>query len=217
SDYIAQLIGEGKLVTQGRSSYRVTNEGVNWVIKSLKELNSYNILVQKAVNNISVCAALAEEDLHKNQQVSLKMKDGLLYVSSKLDNGATGATISDARAGEDIGICNIKGIVPLETGSVTIFKVPDVERGGSRNVNYDVLKKYVVASHPIAGLGLEAYAALSRSCAAFYRYGAIDVVVEAARTGLDPLIVCVEGGLSELIIRLEKEKIHYELIAGSSL
>ena len=217
SDYISQLINDRMLITLGRSSYRVTNEGVNWVIKSLKELNSYNLFIQRAVNSISVCAALAEADLKSNQKVSLKMKGGLLYASAQIDNGASGFTVSAAKAGEDVGISGIKGIVPLKTGSVTIFKVPDIAGGGSRKVNYNLLKKYVSVSDITAGLGIESYAALSKSGADFYRYGAVEVTVEAARTGLNSLVCCVEGELNELLIRLEKEKIHYELVAESSL
>ncbi|MDD4924572.1 MAG: winged helix-turn-helix transcriptional regulator [Dehalococcoidales bacterium] len=217
SDYIAQLINDGMLVALGRSSYRVTNEGVNWVIKALKELNSYNLYIQRAVNNISICAALAEADLKNNQQVSLKMKDGLLYASPEIDNGASGFTVSSVKVGEDVGISGVQGIVPLKTGNITIFKVPDIARGGSRKVNYDALKKYAASGDIIAGLGIESYAALSKSGVDFYRYGVVDVTVEAARTGLNLLVCCVEGELNELIIRLEKEKIHYELVADSSL
>jgi putative transcriptional regulator len=217
SDYIAQLINDGMLVALGRSSYRVTSEGVDWVIKSLKELNSYNLYIQRAVNNISVCAALAEKEVKNNMPVSLKMIDGMLYASPDIEKGATGFTVSAAKAGEDVGISGIKGIIPLKTGSVTIFKIPDIARGGSRRVNYDILKKYTAASNFIVSLGIEACAALGKIKADFYRYGAVDVTVEAARTGLDPLVCCVEGELNELIIRLEKEKIHYKLVAESSL
>jgi len=213
SDYIAQLINEGMLIALGRSSYRLTNEGVNWVIKSLKELNSYNTFIQRAVNNISICAALAEEDLSQNQQVSLVMKDGLLYASPKVDNGATGYTVSPAMAGEDVGISGVKGIVPLKTGNVTILKIPDISRGGSRKVDYKALKKYADAGDMVVGLGLESYAALRKAGIDFYRYGAVEAAVEAARTGLNPFVVCVEGALNELIIRLEQEKIHYKLAA----
>jgi putative transcriptional regulator len=217
SDYIAQLINDGMLVALGRSSYRVTNEGVNWVIKSLKELNSYNLYIQRAVNNISVCAALAEADLESNQKVSLKMKGGMLYASPEVNNGASGFTVSAAKAGEDVGVSGVQGIVPLKTGNVTIFKIPDIARGGSRTVNYNVLKKYAAAGDIIAGLGIESYVALSKCGVEFCHYGVIEVTVEAARTGLNPFICCVEGELNELIIRLEKEKVHYELVAGSGL
>jgi putative transcriptional regulator len=59
SDYVRQLTEEGLLASDGRSRYRVTNEGVNWVIKVLRELSSYNIFIERAITNISVCAAVA--------------------------------------------------------------------------------------------------------------------------------------------------------------
>ena len=63
SDYITRLIKEGMLSSEGRSYYTVTSRGVNWIIKALRELHTYNDFVRRAVNNISVCAAMAESDL----------------------------------------------------------------------------------------------------------------------------------------------------------
>jgi putative transcriptional regulator len=212
SDYIAQLVKDNMLVARGRSSYRVTNEGVNWVIKALRELSGYNLFIQRALNNISVCAAIAGDDLAKNQRVAIKMKDGLLFALADTDDGATGVTTSSARAGEDVGVSNIKGIVPMDVGMVTIVKVPSVERGGSRRVDYRVVAKQVAAAKPITSLGLEAGVVLRRVGAEFYPYGAAGVAIESARSGLNPLVVCVENETSELITRLEKEKIRYQLI-----
>jgi putative transcriptional regulator len=212
SDYIAQLIKEKMLTALGRSSYKVTNEGVDWLIKALRELSSYNLFIQRAVNNISVCAAIAENDLEKGQKVAIKMKDGLLFALADSDSGAMGITTSSARRGEDVGIANISGIVPLDVGIVTIVKIPSVERGGSRRVNYAIVKKHAAASRPVSSLGLEAAVVLSKVGADFYRYGAPGVAIEAARSGLKPLVVCVENETSELITRLEEGKIRYQLI-----
>lgn len=217
SDYIAQLINEKILVSTGRSSYRITNEGINWVIKTLRDLGNYNNFVQRAVNNISVCAALAEDELKKNQQVSIKMKNGLLYASPEKEGGATGVTISGARPGDDVGICNIDGIVPLDIGSVTIIKIPGIERGGSRKTDYNILKKHTKESPLVISLGLEPYVALHKSGIDFYHYGAAEVAIESAMRGLNPLVVCAENETSELINRLEKEKIRYRLIDAEKL
>jgi putative transcriptional regulator len=213
SDYISQLIKEKMLVANGRSSYRVTNEGVDWVIKTLRDLSNYSNFIQRAVNNISVCAAIAEETFKKNQKVGLRMKDGLLCASSDTSIGATGTTISIAAAGDDIGIRNIEGIVPLDIGNVIILKIPNIERGGSRKTDYALLKNYISeGSHLIIALGLEAFVALRKTETKFSQYGAIETTVESAKSGLNSLIVCVENETSELINRLEKEKIRYKLI-----
>ena len=78
SDYIKQLVREGLLAADGRSRYRVTTNGVNQIIKVLRELRSYNILIEQAITSISVCAAIAAGDLSKEQTVGLEMKEGRL-------------------------------------------------------------------------------------------------------------------------------------------
>lgn len=212
SDYIAQLVKDGMLVSEGRSSYRVTNEGVNWVIQALKELGGYTLFIQRAINNISVCAAIAEGALRANQRVGLVMKEGVLVASAELHNGASAVTIAAAQPGQDVGVGNIRGIVPLDLGAVTILRIPNIERGGSRNVDYRVLKANAKQCRPVTALGLESGVALKRAGVEFCRYGAVAIAVESARSGLNPLVVCIENETSELINKLEKEKLRYRLI-----
>ena len=215
SDYIAQLTGEGLLVTEGRARYRVTNQGVNWIIKTLRELGDYNTFIQRAITNLSTCAAIAEDNLKKGQQVGLKMKDGLLFASAG-KQAAGGTTISGARAGEDVGITGIEGIVPLEVGRVTILRVPGIQRGGSQQVNYNILKQHMAKSDFVTALGLEALAALRKTKARFQHYGAVAAAIEAAKSGLKPLVVCVDSEAADLIARLEKERIAYQLFDAES-
>lgn len=211
SEYIAQLIKDNLIVSEGRSIYRVTNEGVNWIIKTLRELNGYIDYIQQAVTNISICTAIAESDLEESQKVGLMMKDGLLFATSNSSHEATGIVVSVARAGEDVGITGIEGIVPLQIGKVTILNVPEVQRGGSSKMDIAKLKGYVRKSSFTVSLGLESFAALRKAGAEFYHYGAAEAAVEAAKSGLNPLVVCVENETSDLIKRLENEGILYEL------
>ena len=51
SDYVRQLLNEGLLTSAGRSRYNVTNDGVNWIIKVLRELRAYITFIQKAISN----------------------------------------------------------------------------------------------------------------------------------------------------------------------
>jgi len=215
SDYIAQMAREGLLVAEGRARYRVTNQGVNWIIKTLRELGDYNTFVQRAITNLSTCAAIAADDLKKGQKVGLKMKDGLLFASSGKQE-AGGTAISGAKAGEDVGITGIEGIVPLEVGRVTILRVPGIQRGGSSKVNYDILKQRLAKSDLVTALGLEALAALRKTGAGFQHYGAVAAAIEAAKSGLKPLVVCVDSEAADLIARLEKERIAYQLFDAES-
>ena len=213
SDYVRQLTEEDLLASDGRSRYRVTNEGVNWIIKVLRELRGYNTFIEKAITNISVCAAIADSNLVKGQPVGLEMKEGLLFATEKVGEGAKGIVCSDARAGEDVGVSNIDGIVSLEIGKVTILEVPSVQRGGSRMVYIDRLKGEIGGRRLVGAIGIEALTALRKlDSKLVYAYGVTEVAIEAANSGLRPLIVCVDDETSGLIRRLEEENIDYELI-----
>ena len=211
SDYIGQLVGDKMLVSEGRSVYRVTNEGVNWIIKMLRDLSGYTEHIQKAVTDISVCAAMAEDDLEAGQKVGLKMKDGLLIATKSTARRAAAIAVSGAAAGDEVGVTGIEGIVPLRIGKVTILRVPAVQHGGSNRVDPARLRSFLKKSQFTVSLGLEAFAALRKNGADFCRYGATEAAIEAARSGIAPLVVCVENETSGLIARLEKEKIAYEI------
>ena len=212
SEYVARLIEDGMLFSEGRSRYRLTNEGVDWIIKSLKELSSYSAFIEKAITSITVSTAIAEKALARGQKVGLMMKNGLLYATEKTDADATGTAVTDAGAGEDVGINGIEGIVAFKPGKVAILRLPGIQRGGSRKTDLARLRKEVARSLLVIAVGLEAFAALKNTGADFHMYGAIEAAVEAAKSGLNPLVVCVENETSTLIGRLEEEKIGYELV-----
>ena len=41
SEYVRELISDGWLSSQGRSRYRVTREGVDWILKMARQLQGY--------------------------------------------------------------------------------------------------------------------------------------------------------------------------------
>ncbi|MBI4282897.1 MAG: winged helix-turn-helix transcriptional regulator [Chloroflexi bacterium] len=213
SDYIKQLSKEGLLTADGRSKYAVTNGGVNWIIKTLRELRSYNAFIEKAVTNISTSAAIAESNLTKGQPVGLIMKDGLLFATEKVGDGARGLASAAAKAGEDVGISNIEGIVKLATGKVTILKVPSIQRGGSSVADFKNLRKEIADRKLVGAIGIEAIVALRQTTTGFvYAYGATEAAIEAAQSGLAPLVACVDDMVSPLLARLQEQNINYDII-----
>ncbi|GAI44714.1 unnamed protein product [marine sediment metagenome] len=90
SEYVKELIKDGWLSSQGRSRYKVTREGVDWILKMARQLQSYSSFVSKVVSDISVSTAIAEGDLSGGQPVSLCMKDGLLFASPIMNDKVAG-------------------------------------------------------------------------------------------------------------------------------
>jgi len=213
SQYIEELAKDCLIASDGRSKYRVTKDGIDWVLKTFRDLQNYSNFVKKTVTNITVCAAVAGSDISQDQEVGLEMKDGLLFATDAMSSETKGTAVSDARKGEDVGISNIEGIVPLEIGEVTILKVPGIQRGGSGNAASTQLKKEISRGKLIGAIGIEALVALKRiGVAPHYSYGVREVVVEAACSGLSLLVVCVDDEIPGLLLRLGEEHLDYRLL-----
>jgi putative transcriptional regulator len=213
SDYIHQLLEEGLVFSTGRSTYKVSVKGINWMIKMLRELHDYVSLVQQAVTNITTCAAIAEGDIKQGQRVGLKMKDGLLFASSEVGSGARGIALSSVSRGEDVDVSNIEGLVELTRGKVTILQVPSIQKGGSRQVDSKRLQAQVHDSRQVGAIGIEALIALRRAdIEPRYIYGVTEAAIEAAHCGLSFIVVCTDDAISGLIKRLQDENLNYELV-----
>lgn len=213
SDYISKLEKDGWITSDGRSRYHITKEGVNWMLKSLRELQQYSVSVEKVLTNITTWAAIAANDLKKGEKVSLIMKNGLLYASSYLGSGAVGITSSDAKQNEDIGITAIEGIVSLDIGQITILEIPEIDSGGSRNVDLRKMGKGLVKGCLIGSIGIESIAALKQiDIEPDYVYGVTQAAIEVARSGLPFIIVCVSSESPALLKRLNDENLTYTVI-----
>jgi putative transcriptional regulator len=214
SEYIRELIKDGWLSSEGRSRYKVTKEGVDWILQMSRQLHSYAWSVSKVVADISTTAAIADTDLSVGQSASLYMKDGLLFASKAIrGKGAKGITATGAKSGQDLGIRSIEGVIKLEPAKVMIGKVPNVQDGGSRSTNLTRLEKEVKKARLVGALGTEALVALMRiGVKPDYVHGVREAAIEAAYCGLSSLVVCSEDKVPILVQRLEEENLDHQII-----
>ena len=213
SEYMMKLEQDGQVVSDGRSKYRVTREGINWVLQMLRDLSTYSEYVQSAITNVTICAAMAADDLKAGQKVRLQMKNGVLVATANARTGATGKVVADAKKGEDVGISGIEGIVDFKKGRITILKVPDIQRGGSGNVDLEQLKTLTGKEQLTGAIGIEAIAAMQRAGSKpRYTCGVTEAAIEAANTGQSFMIICSEDSVPDLITRLRYEKLNYQMI-----
>ncbi|MGC9514595.1 MarR family transcriptional regulator [Methanocrinis sp.] len=214
SEYIKDLVADGLVISDGRMRYRITKEGVEWLLESAADLKRYaRYVMEEIISHVSVWGAIADEELEEGETVSLEMRDGLLYAGQKGGEGATGVTISDARAGEDVGVSNLKGLISLKEGTITVGKVPRVQMGGSRNVDLGVLTRIIANGKMVGALGIESLVALrkvGREPDVFF--GAKESAVESAFHGVSSVIICVDEQVPNLMGRLEAEGLKYDLV-----
>ncbi len=213
SDYISKLEKDRWISSDGRSRYRVTKEGVNWVLKSLRELQQYSSNAERVLTNINTWAAIADVDIKKGKTVGLVMRNGLLYAVVRSGNGAHGIATHSAREGEDVGITDIEGIVELEPGKIKILEIPDIQDGGTRNLNDDRLKRQLTHAGLIGAIGTESIVALKKANKeANYIYGVTEAAVESARSGFEFTMICTSSASLPLQQKLSEENIPYKII-----
>lgn len=212
SEHIIEMVGDGWLVSEGRSRYRVTIEGSSWVLSAYRELRNYFTIIEKAINSIAVCAAIADEKLAQGQEVGLEMKNGLLIATPYKGTGVKAITTNAADKDEDVGISHINGIVELSVGQIKIIKVPGIHSGGSNAVDYEAVGKAIDANVPTGALGIEALVVLRKlGIVPHYTHGVIEAAVEAACSGLAVQVVCSEDEIPRLTQKLQDQDISYAI------
>lgn len=213
SDYISQLEKDGWISSDGRSRYRVTKEGVNWVLKALRELQQYATSAERVLTNINTWAAIAEIEVKQGETVGLVMKNGLLFATRYSGKGASGRTTGSAHKGEDVGITDIEGIVALEQGKITILEVPDIQSGGTKSTDHNRMRRQLIRTKLVGAIGIEALVTLQKiDKKPDYIYGVTQAAIEAAHSGLSFTIVCAGSESPTLQKKLTEENISFRII-----
>jgi putative transcriptional regulator len=210
SEYIRELVDEGKVSAIGRGNYEVTRSGIEWVLENAESLESYARHIRRdIIQQVSVWTAIAAEDLTQGDEVGVYMKGGFLYAGKK-PLVATGTVIADAKKDEDVGVARLNGIIDHKEGMIHVCKVPRIQHGGSRKINRNKLLEVINGAGVIAAVGLEAFVALK---AAGKKpdmfFGAREGVIEAAFHGIDCAIVIVDEEFTDFLKRLESVELAY--------
>ncbi|WP_406660787.1 MarR family transcriptional regulator [Methanolobus sp. ZRKC3] len=214
SEYIKELVAEGLVYSEGRVRYRITKQGVEWVLENANDMKRYaRYVMSDIISHVSTWTAIAEEKLEKDDKVYLKMSNGLLYVGKENVTNASGTTISSAEEGEDVGVTDLMGLIDLENASITVCKIPRVERGGSKNVDIERLRSLAKSKSYIATIGVESLIALKRvGMEPNVMFGAKESVIEAAYHGLSSIVLAIDEEVPSILSRLETENLEYELV-----
>jgi len=210
SEYIREMVDEGMVSASGRGNYEVTKAGIEWVLENAESLETYARHIRRdIIQQVSVWAAIAAEDLTAGDEVGVYMKDGFLYAGrAPLD--ASGTVVADAKTGTDVGVARLNGIIDHREGIVHVCKVPRIQNGGSRKVRRDRLLGVLSGAGMVAAVGLEAWIALNaagRKPDMFF--GAREGVIEAAFHGIDCAIVIVDEEFTDFLKRLESAGLQY--------
>jgi putative transcriptional regulator len=212
SEYIRELEKEGMVSAHGRGRYEVSRAGIEWVVENAESIERYARHIRRdIIQQVSVWAAVAAGDLKTGDEVGVYMQKGWLY-AGKQPQSAMGIVTMDARAGQDVGIARLNGIIDHHEGIVHVCKVPRIQHGGSRKVNREVLREITAKADMVAAVGIEAYTALTaagRKPDMFF--GAREGVIESAFHGIECVIVLVDEEFTDFLKRLEGTSLNYAI------
>jgi putative transcriptional regulator len=217
SDYLGDLVAEGYVEKHGRGRYEVTNEGVDWLISRTEDLRTFvEHVSEEVIGEVEIVGALATDDIEEGQTVSLSMRDGIERATPGDHGGTTATAVTDAAAGEEVGVTDFQGVLDYELGAVTVLSVPPVQDGGSRTVDAAALAERAADHDLLAVAGTEAIAAAHvADLEPDLRFGTAGAVEEAAMTGLDVLVVATASRLSAHIDRLREKNLSYEVLEAT--
>jgi len=216
SEYIRELVDDGLVEKEGRSRYRVTKQGVDWLFQAADDVRRFaDHVTDDVLGAMGEDAAIATADLEEGQSVTLSIEDGLLHASPGEEGPATGIATTDATAGTDVGVTSFEGVIDLEPGSVTVVQIPSVRAGGSRAVDASVIRSHCAETELLIAAGVEAVVALrEQTLEPAVIFGAGEVAADAASRGLSVTVVATTDAMGRVTDAIRDANVVYEVLDG---
>jgi putative transcriptional regulator len=214
SDYLQDLVAQNYVNKHGRGRYEVTKEGVDWLISQTDDLREFvDHVSEDVIGQVETETAIASTAVSEGETVTLTMQDGVLRAMAGDTGGATAVAVTAAESGHDVGITNVEGVVDYELGTVAIVSIPQVQDGGSSEVDGDRVRALADDHDLVAVAGAEAVALADRTgLEPDIRFGSPTAVREAAAKGLDVLLLATTDTLSKHTDSLREQNVSYEVV-----
>ena len=211
SEHFKELISENLVRVIHKGYYEVTDKGKEWINKNLIDLH---LFVENVLDTVfsSSLVAIAHGKIEKESEVEYWFQDG--YIFAREMEGGNGFALTSAEDGEDVLIKPSGMFKPPKKGEVLIFRVPIVQRGGSRAVDIQALKNVVRENerYIVIALGIEALVACRKAGVEPIFFGGKNVCVEAAHHGSGVIAVVTETLVEDLIRTLVDEGLRFEVV-----
>ncbi len=213
SEYVRELIDDGLVRKESRSRYRMTTEGVDWLLNEAGEMRRYlEYVTGDVLGSVREDAAIATAEIHAEETVSLSLQAGLLHATPGTAGTATGTATRDAAEGEDVGVTEFTGIIDLDPGTVTVLQIPTIGTGGSHNIDPDRISEQVQDYDIVLAAGVEGVVATRRAgIEPDMTFAVGDIAADAAGRGVDVLIVATAGMVGRITDPLADAELAYEL------
>ncbi len=210
SKYFKKLAKEGYLEAGSeRADYRITTKGTVKLQEDIRNLETYLNEIKKDLKVEHAWPAIATKQVKAGEEVGLIMKEGIMYTIAA-DNPlseAKGTTLTDAKAGEDLGLKDLKGKLKGKQGKIIIVKLPSITRGGSRATDVTKIEAYIKEFKPerIGVMGAVGRAVLNKlELKPDIEFGIGRSAAIAASRGLNVLVLVVGRMVNRMIEEIDE-------------
>jgi putative transcriptional regulator len=191
SRYIRDLVDDELVAKDGRSRYRITTEGVDWLLTQAGDVRRFaDRVTEDVLGGVSEDAAIATGDIEEGETVTLTMREGLLHAAPDEAGPATATATTAGSAGSVVGVTNFEGVIDMEPGTVTVVQVPPVRDDRTAGPDDPALRDACDTADMVLTAGVEAVVALEaidEEPATTFAAG--EVAAAAAARGLDVTVV----------------------------
>ena len=151
---------------------------------------------------IDVTSAIAATAVNAGERVGLFMEKGELRAYAGRESPSRGVALFAASRGEDVAVAELQGIVALDPGRITIWRIPSARSGGTRRIRGTApggTKFDVIVSIDAVGQ----VAARKLGVRVTTEFGAVPAAIEAAERGLRVLVLAPDDRVAEVVGAIE--------------
>lgn len=203
--YFKKLQKEGYIEPGSeRADYRLSPKATSKLQEDLHQLENFLDEVKQELRVERALPAIATQSVVAGQEVGLIMQEGVMFtvpVNSPLAQ-AKGLALTDAQAGEDLGLRELKGKVKVSHGSILIIKLPSIRKGGSRVTNIEQIRALYESFKPdrIGVMGAVGRAVLNKlGYKSDIEFGIGRAAAIAASRGLNVMVLVVGKMVNRVI------------------
>jgi predicted transcriptional regulator len=191
-------------------AYRATPKGLQSLHEGVRHLHDAVAALAAPLDVIQVTSAIAAAPVQAGDPVGLYMEEGDLAarpLPAGRDAPSRGRARGAARPGEEVVVGDLRGMVRLEPGRLTLASVPGPAEGGIGRVDREALRKVLPKRTQRLGAHGTGARVLARALAGGrvdFEFAADRAAFNAAERGLDVLLLVTRDRLPEVMETFER-------------
>ncbi|MDR1993565.1 MAG: winged helix-turn-helix transcriptional regulator [Nitrososphaerota archaeon] len=210
SKYFKKLNKEGLLESGSeRADYRLTPKGITKLQEDIQNIEAYVREIKQDLKIEHAWPAIATQPVKAGEQVSLIMKEGIMYTTpiNNTQAQAKGIALTNAQPGEDLGLKDLQGKLYVNQGKILIVKLPSIRKGGSHATDIAKVQTYYNEFKPdrIGVMGAVGRAVLNKiGHKADIEFGISRSAAIAASRGLNVFVLVVGRMVNRMIQEIDQ-------------